>query len=136
MDRSAKDYCSHHICRDGMQPYIMDVLENKTAYQFIRNTPLYNASLSRHFLKRICSALLRFQAAQYDLLNKQLIMKLSDMAISKDYKAKHTDCHFSCFQNLSKTYPFLIVSSVQQNFFCECKKFINIIFCCTNLIFK
>ena len=104
--RFVKDYSAGHIRMDGTQPWIVDILMNKTTYKFIRDTPLPNASLSCHFLKRICSALLRFQEAQYDLLNKQLITKLADMPILKDYKANiRTDTPFA-----SKRYVIHIFS--------------------------
>ena len=104
--RFVKDYSAGHIRMDGTQPWIVDILMNKTTYKFIRDTPLPNASLSCHFLKRICSALSRFQEAQYDLLNKQLITKLADMPILKDYKANiRTDTPFA-----SKRYVIHIFS--------------------------
>ena len=131
--RFVKDYSAGHIRMDGTQPWIVDILMNKTTYKFIRDTPLPNASLSCHFLKRICSALLRFQEAQYDLLNKQLITKLADMPILKDYKANiRTDTPFASKRYVIHIFSFSCNQSKKCNS-CDCIIYINTILCHTNL---
>ena len=57
--RFVKGYSTGRSRMDGTQPWIVDILMNKTTYKFITDAPLPNASLSFHFMKRICSALLR-----------------------------------------------------------------------------